>query len=228
MRVVFAWELGSFLGHLQRDLPVAARLREMGAGVCFVVSNLVTAEQVLTPAGFSFLPAPALHRSPRKPRSQINFSQLLVDNGYDDSANVRAAVRAWLELWKLLAPDVIVTDFAPTAILSARFAGIRTVPIGPGFCVPLADNPMPAFRRVPKTDDEALRAADRQLLDVLNDAAKAFDRPAFCVVGELFENPSAQITSFAELDAFAPRKSAQYVGPISAKGRFQQAQWNST
>lgn len=131
-RVVIAWELGSFLGHIQRNLPVAEKLRESGADVRFVVSNLVTAEKVLTPAGFSFLPAPAAQRSPRRPRTQINFSELLTDNGYHDAVTVGGAVRAWLELWKLLAPDVIVTDFAPTALLSARFAGIRTVPLGPG------------------------------------------------------------------------------------------------
>src|SRR5215831_3992275 len=182
-RVVFAWELGSFLGHLQRDLPVAERLREMGAEVRFVVSSLATADKVLTPAGFPFLPAPPLHRVQRRPRSQINFSEILTDNGYHHAASVSAAVRAWLELWKLLAPDVIVTDFAPTAILSARFAGIRTVPIGPGFCVPLAGDPMPAFRRDPKPDVEALRAADRQLLMVLNEVAKTFEKPAFGSVG---------------------------------------------
>jgi hypothetical protein len=66
-------------------------------------------------------------------------------------------VRSWLELWKLLKPDVIVTDYAPSAILSAKIAGIPTLPFGPGFSIPPGQDPMPAFR------EEERQALDRGL-----------------------------------------------------------------
>lgn len=225
-RVVFAWELGTFLGHVERDLAVAQRLRELGAEVRFVVASLDTAEKLLAPAGFTFIPSPMLRRPSRRPRTPVNSSELLLDAGYDDADTVRAAVRGWLELWKLLAPDVIVNDFAPTALLSARIAGIPTLPMGPGFTVPPARDPMPAFRDDKPPEEAALRAADEKLLATINQVAESFGRPRFESVGALFRNPDAQITSFAELDPFGPRADAQYVGPVSARGRFRREQWS--
>jgi UDP:flavonoid glycosyltransferase YjiC (YdhE family) len=182
-RVVFAWELGTFLGHVERDLAVAQRLRELGADVRFVVASLDTAEKLLAPAGFSFIPSPMLRRPSRRPRTPVNSSELLLDAGYDDADTVRAAVRGWLELWKLLAPDVIVNDFAPTALLSARIAGIPTLPMGPGFTVPPARDPMPAFRDDKPPEEAALRAADEKLLATINQVAESFGRPRFESVG---------------------------------------------
>jgi UDP:flavonoid glycosyltransferase YjiC (YdhE family) len=224
-RIVFAWELGTFLGHLERDLAVAQQLRNLGADVRFIVANLDTAEQLLAPAGFSFIPCPMLRRSNRRPKSAINFSELLLEAGYDDADVVRAAVRGWLELWKLLSPDVIVIDFAPTALLSARITGIPTLLMGPGFTVPPARTPMPAFRQYAPPLEADLRAADQKVLATINRVAASFDRSAFSSVAALFLNTSAQITSFAELDPFGPRADVRYVGPISVRGRFRREQW---
>jgi len=227
-RVVFAWELGAFLGHLERDLAVAERLRERGAAVHFLVADLRTAEKLLSPAGFPFLPSPAVRRPVRRPKTLINFSDLLIDGGYGDAEILRSLVRAWIAQWELLAPDVIVTDFAPTAMLSARLAGIPTLPLGPGFTVPPGRDPMPAFREADEISEAALRAADQKLLPALNQVAQVFGHAPFPCVGAVFENPAAQITSFEELDPYSPRSGGQYVGPITAKGRFPEVQWMGT
>jgi UDP:flavonoid glycosyltransferase YjiC (YdhE family) len=160
-----------------------------------------------------------------RPKSAINISALLADLGYDDAETLRALVRAWLELWKLLKPDVIVTDYAPSAVLSAKIASIPTLPLGPGFSIPPGQDPVPAFREEQRQSIAELRAADQRLLPTINRVAEAFGRPAFESVGSLFENPAAQITSFPELDPFGPRSDAQYVGPVKAAGRFEQVQW---
>ncbi len=228
MRVVFAWELGAFLGHLERDLAVAQHLRQRGADVHFLVADLRTAEKLLTPAGFPFLPSPAVRRPAGRRKSVINFSELLIDGGYDDAETLRGLVRAWIAIWKLLSPDVIVTDFAPTATLSARIAGIPNLPLGPGFTVPPARDPMPAFREKDAKSDAALRAADAKLLPALNQVSESFGHAPFPSVSAVFANPAAQITSFEELDPFSPRGDAQYVGPITIQGRFPQVQWLGT
>jgi UDP:flavonoid glycosyltransferase YjiC (YdhE family) len=224
-RVVVAWELGTYLGHLERDLPVAQRLRELGAEVQFVVSDLRAAELRLAPAGFPILPCPAIQRSQRRPGSAINFSEVLLEMGFDDAIAIRARVRAWLELWKVLSPDVILIDFSPTALLSARIAGIPTVSLGPGFTVPPARDPMPAFREVPPTSDAALRAADKKVLDVVNQVCASFGCQPFESVGAWFDTTAVHIASFAELDPFGPRSSARYVGPIYDKGSYRQEKW---
>jgi UDP:flavonoid glycosyltransferase YjiC (YdhE family) len=224
-KVVFAWELGGFLGHVERNLAVAQRLREMGADVHFVVTNLQTAEKLLAPEGFPYLPAPGFRHAQAPAKTAINISGLLADLGYGDPVTLRALVRSWLELWKALKPDVIVTDYAPSAILSAKIAGIRSLPIGPGFSIPPGRDPMPAYRDDQRHLTAELKAADQRLLPAINDVAKAFGHRSFACVGELFENPNAQITSFPELDPFGPREDAHYVGPVKAPGRFTRVEW---
>jgi len=224
-RIAFAWELGANLGHLERDLAVAQHLRHGRADVRFVVSNLQTAERILAPAGFPFLPCPTLRRPNSRPKTPINFSELLFDFGYDNGEALTGVVRAWMELWKLMAPDIIVTDYAPTALLSARIASIPTLPLGPGFCVPPNLNPMPAFQNEPRQSDAALRAADQRALLAVNQVIETFGGVPLEHFGALFETSAAQITSFPELDPFGPRADAQYVGPITAAGRFAPVRW---
>ena len=137
---------------------------------------------------------------------------------------LRAGVRAWMELWKLLTPDVIVTDHAPTAVLAAQLAQIPNLPIGPGFCVPLCADPMPAFKFEHRDMEAALRAADARVLPD-NEVAQDFGRAAFASVAEVFENPNALVTSFPELDPFGPRENAHYIGPITAPGRYRKVEW---
>jgi UDP:flavonoid glycosyltransferase YjiC (YdhE family) len=224
-RVVFAWELGGFLGHVERNLAVAQRLREMGADVHFLVSNLPTAEKILAPEGFPYLPAPGFRHAQPPAKTAISISGLLADLGYGDPVTLRACVRSWIGLYKALKPDVIVTDYAPSAILSAKVAGIPTLPLGPGFSIPPGRDPMPSYREDQRHLHAELRAADQRLLPAINDVAAAFGHPAFDCVGNLFHNPAAQITSFPELDPFWPREDAHYVGPIKAPGRFLRVEW---
>lgn len=174
------------------------------------------------------MPSPSFKRPASAPKTAINISELLADLGYADADTLRALVRAWLELWKLIRPDVIVTDYAPSAILSARIASIHTLPLGPGFSIPPGRDPMPAYREEQRTSLPALRAADHRLLPAINEVAKAFGRASFDCVGELFANPSALITSFPELDPFGPRDDAHYVGPVKAAGRFTEVEWLGT
>lgn len=224
-RVAFAWELGAFLGHVERNLAVAQQLRQMGADVHFVVTNLQTAEKLLAPEGFPYLPAPGFRHAQGSPKPAINISELLADLGYGDPVTLRALVRSWMEIWKLVKPDVIVTDYAPSAILSAKIADIPTLPLGPGFSIPPGLDPVPAYREEQRHMTAELRAADQRLLPAINETAKAFGHPGFAYVGELFKNPAAQITSFPELDPFGSREEAQYVGPVKAPGRFMKVEW---
>jgi UDP:flavonoid glycosyltransferase YjiC (YdhE family) len=85
---------------------------------------------------------------------------------------------------------------------------------------------MPAFRQQDRQSTAALRAADEKLLAVINQTASVFGHPAFESVGSLFENPTAQITSFPELDPYGPRTDAHYVGPITDGGRHPQVEWS--
>ncbi len=136
-RIAIAWELGTALGHAGCFLPVARKLREMGHEVILIVRELHDMETLLRGQGFALLQAPIWLRShPELGQSPLNYSDILARHGYLAAEGLMSLMRAWLGLWSLLRPDLIVAEYAPTALLSARAAAVPAVMLGTGFYSP--------------------------------------------------------------------------------------------
>ena len=58
----------------------------------------------------------------------------------------------------MLQPQVVVADYAPTALLAARACGIPRVTVGTGFALPRLSDPLPALRPWVPVDGAKLRA----------------------------------------------------------------------
>lgn len=225
MRVLFAWELGANYGHLARDLPVAERLRDLGHDVSFAVCDLDGAERVLAPAGFAFVPCPSLVRPTRLEGAPVNYSDILAGQGYAERARLSALLRAWVTLLRVAAIDVVVSDFAPTALIAARVLGLRVEVIGPPFSVPPAVSPLPSIRPWDCITHEQLVQADTRVLTVMNEVLAEFGAEPLPDVAGLFAGITPHITHFAELDCYGPRTSANYVGPIAGRSSLPRVEW---
>lgn len=225
MRVLFAWELGANYGHLARDLPVAERLRDLGHDVSFAVCDLDGAERTLAPAGFAFVPCPSLSRQSRLAGAPVNYSDILAQHGYAEKARLSALLRAWVTLLRVAAIDVVVSDFAPTALIAARVLGLRVEVIGPPFSVPPAVSPLPSIRPWDRITHEQLVQADTRVLTVMNEVLAEFGAEPLSAVGNLFAGITPHITHFAELDCYGPRTSVNYVGPIAGRSSHPRVEW---
>lgn len=225
MKVLFAWELGANYGHLARDLPVAERLRDLGHNVSFAVCDLDGAERVLAPAGFAFVPCPSLSRPTRLEGAPVNYSDILAQQGYAEKARLSALVHAWVTLLRVAAIDVVVSDFAPTALIAARVLGLRVEVIGPPFSVPPAVSPLPSIRPWDRITHEQLVHADLRVLTVMNEVLAEFGAEALPDVASLFAGITPHITHFAELDCYGPRTSVNYVGPIAGRSSLPRVEW---
>ncbi|WP_156302291.1 hypothetical protein [Methylogaea oryzae] len=118
-------------------MPVARKLREMGHEVILIVRELHDMETLLRGQGFALLQAPIWLRShPELGQSPLNYSDILARHGYLAAEGLMSLMRAWLGLWSLLRPDLIVAEYAPTALLSARAAAVPAVMLGTGFYSP--------------------------------------------------------------------------------------------
>ena len=225
MRVLLAWELGANYGHLARDLPVAERLRDLGHDVSFAVCDLDGAERTLAPAGFAFVLCPMLSRPTRLEGAPVNYSDILALQGYAEKARLSALLRAWVTLLRVAAIDVVVSDFAPTALIAARVLGLRVEVIGPPFSVPPAVSPLPSIRPCDCITHEQLVQADTRVLTVMNEVLAEFRAEPLPDVASLFAGITPHITHFAELDCDGPRTSANYVGPIAGRRSLPRVEW---
>src|SRR5690242_5607737 len=144
-RVLCAWELGSGLGHVGRLVPIARELRELGHEVVMVLRDSAYIDLVRS-EGFETLAAPLLHALRETNPLPLNASDILLNLGYDDARALHGALRAWRSTLALVAPDVVVADYAPMALVAGGLERIPRVTIGSGFALPPAGDPIPALR----------------------------------------------------------------------------------
>jgi UDP:flavonoid glycosyltransferase YjiC (YdhE family) len=228
MRMLFAWELGGNSGHLSRDLPIAERLRDLGHDVSFAVCDLDGAERMLAPAGFAFMACPSLIQPPRREHAPVNYSDILAAHGYAEKSRLSALLRAWVTLLRSAAIDIVVSDFAPTALLAARVLGLRAEVVGPPFSVPPAVSPLPSIRPWDRITHEQLLQADARVLTAMNAALAELGLTALPDVASLYAGIPPHLTHFAELDCYGPRTSANYIGPIAARNSFPMVEWQQS
>ena len=216
MNILFAWELGANFGHLARQLPVARELTARGHQVTFAVRDTRLAARFLTPKGYRFIQAPLLLTKPRLRMPTASYSEILLAEGFHETAALAGRVQAWLNLFEIAQPDAILIDHAPTALIAARIAGLPRVMFGNGFEIPPAQSPYPSFRTWENIRDSRLIKSERLALATINAVCRAHRRAPLHAVHEIFYGATQALITLPELDHYGAR-AADYLGPIHAQ-----------
>ena len=210
-RVLCAWEFGGDLGHVRRLLPIAAELRLLGHEAIFAFRDSFHLDAVHA-RGFDGFVAPLLRAPTAVNPSPISHSDILLNLGFDDRHALAGALRAWHSLLDLVRPDLLLADYAPTALVAARAAGLPRATIGSGFSLPLDRDPLPALRPWLPSDEGVLRAIDARLVNAIR-AAMNGAQESISLARDIFDAQAHLLCTFAELDPFGPREGASYLGP---------------
>jgi len=221
-RVLIAWEFGRNLGHIARDLPLARACRDAGHEVVWAVRDLRGVARELAGEDFALLQAPLL-RSGRVNAPPVSFADMLLREGYEDAEGLLAVLRGWTSLMRLMAIDVVVHDYAPSALLAARALGLPAMILGSGFMVPAPGVPSPGF--FPDAPAHALREAEDLFAANVNAALQRLGVAPIASLEALYAQGEQVLTTFEELDPFAPRRQGRYVGPMYALGRQAGVAW---
>lgn len=134
--ILYAWELGSGLGHIDRMLMAARLLRARGHTVQPVLRDLSRAHLRLGSEGFVSLQAPVWLPQLANPPALGNYAAVLAAAGWLDPTGLAGLLTAWRRLIGLVQPDWLVCDHAPTAMLAARGLGLRVHAVGNSFELP--------------------------------------------------------------------------------------------
>jgi UDP:flavonoid glycosyltransferase YjiC (YdhE family) len=221
-RILIAWEFGRNLGHIARDLPLARACRDAGHEVVWAVRDLRGVARELADEDFALLQAP-LMRPGRVNAPPVSFADMLLREGYDDAQALLAVLRGWTSLMRLMAIDVVVHDYAPSALLAACSMGLPTMILGSGFMLPAAGVPSPGF--FPNAPPHALQEAETLFVANVNQALRALGAAPIDSLQGLYAQGEQVLTTYEELDPFAPRPQGRYVGPMYALGRQASVAW---
>src|SRR5262245_34668387 len=117
-KILVAWELGGGLGHLTPLVPIVERLRDHGHRLFAAVRDLSGIDTVFAGLDVTYLQAPVkVSKSPDRIEPPRTFAHILHNSGFARPAELRAMAEAWRSLYRLVEPDLIVFDHAPTALL---------------------------------------------------------------------------------------------------------------
>jgi hypothetical protein len=226
-RILIAWEFGENWGHLSRDLPIAKGLHAAGHEVICAVADTQIGAQILQGSGVTYVQAPIVRRPLQPPRPLVNHAEILMQGGYDQPGSLGGLIGAWLGLLDIYRPDILVIDYAPTAVLAARVRGIPALLAGTGFELPPDEAPLPTFRVWETVSRERLLRTEELVLGHVNRVVVERGVAPLRRVAELFHGKKRILTTFPELDHFGERADGDYVGPVFSLPEAHGVRWQS-
>lgn len=227
LRVLAATELGANWGHLLRIAPVLEALRTRGHAGLLASADAAAARRMFAGAPVDVVACPSLRlmRAPTHRRGLRHYAELLENYAFGDDATLVAGLRHWFVLLDRLRPDVLLTDFSPTAVFAAHLRRLPLVQLPTGWEAPPAGRPLPAVAGL--ADEEVPRFAglEARLLARLNRRCAAHDAPPLGCVADLYALGTVLLAAWPEMDHFGPRDAACYVGPIYSDGHGAPVAW---
>ena len=209
------WELGGGFGHVVRLKVLAQALLGRGHQVSLSLRDLMRPHALLAELDVPMFQAPVwLHQAVGLPPAQANLAETLFNCGYLEPAMLRGVLTGWRSLFTQLRPDLVVGDYAPTALVAARSLGLRSASVGNGFSSPPPARPLPPLRDWDRIPAERMAAAEARVLNTVNTLLGEFGAAApFACAADLFAGDLSLLCTWPELDHYArPQESAHWLG----------------
>lgn len=227
-RITLAWELGGGTGHLQRLRHLALRFVARGHTVSLVARTPAAAWSLFAPLGVHVEPAPLLASQWVPHLATDSFAQVLLYCGYADMGALLAALLSWRGLLQRLQPDILVAEFAPTAMLAARLEGAKYAAVGSGYAVPPSVCPMPFMRPWETTPSTRLARLDADATGAINAAfglSAGRKASSLTALRDLYPAQQSLLCTFPELDHYPDRVAAEYFGPVFSDRHGAEPRW---
>jgi len=215
-KILLAWEFGSGMGHLMTLCSLGAALAKRGHQVTAVVRNLPRANELFAHTGISCMAAPMRPYPELLPFPTIHsMAHVLGNVGFANGQHLYEQLSAWTALIERIQPDLVIADYAPTALLALRGKPIRKVNVGVGFSCPPDTSPMPYWGTQLNGAGlgEQIRADEAKMLACINQVLENLKRPALERVSQIFNDvDEVFLATYPEFDHYGPRQTVRYWG----------------
>ncbi|MGZ8265955.1 MAG: glycosyltransferase [Burkholderiales bacterium] len=203
---------------------LADRLQAQGHQVTFAMRDLTCAESAL--GRFEYIQAPLWRPRPSKlSLAPSSYAEILEHYGYVDRYGLLSLVKAWRTVFRWTAPDLVVFDHAPTALLAARGLKSDRVLYGVGFSSPPRVAPLPNFRTWTDVSPKRLEASESVVLKTINWVLGKLSLEPLAALFELFHVEDDFLCTFPELDHYGGRPASQYCGTVFDTENGAQPVW---
>jgi UDP:flavonoid glycosyltransferase YjiC (YdhE family) len=225
-RIVITWELGSGLGHIVEILSLGSRLEQAGYQITYVLSEIPQQEHWFASSRAKIIQAPRVPPRPARPGPVINYSEILLRNGFDDFNSLSGIVEQWRMIFMQEKPDLIIADHSPNALIAARSLDIPRVLLGNSFLSPPAMSPFPSLQPWKTISEEKLQEMDQAALMTVNRVLENIGMSPWQRLCELFEGVSESfLATFAEMDPYPKRHGDCYWGLMVDEMTGEEPQW---
>ncbi len=212
-RIAFAWEFGGEFGHAISCAMLARSLEAKGHTIAFMFRELHQLASLPGCDHYDVFQAPVSPRAGENMPAPASMADILLGCGYDDARALTGLAAGWRALFQRWQADLVVADYAPTALLAARLANLPRVTFGNGFSIPPRLSPLPPFRYDAPIDPRTLAAADARALASVNAALANLGGAPLATLAQLFEADEHFLCTFPEIDQYGARPTSAYWGP---------------
>lgn len=214
-RILLAWELGGNYGHIAKLLPVAEHLRQCGHELLFVIKDATEAGPLLESAGFCYILTPKHAAGKKRATPPASFIDILDRAGFGSAEILTELVTAWRRIYASFQPDVIIAQYAPLTVFTARLAAISCLQLNTGFEYPPENEPFPCFRPNLRRTKEQLLAKEAALLESVNLFCVGNDCSPLAKMQDVIKADINLLVTFPEMDHYRGRRAGHFIGPIS-------------
>jgi UDP:flavonoid glycosyltransferase YjiC (YdhE family) len=180
---------------------------------------------VAATAGFPIVDAPRWSVPPPPGFVALSYADLLMHGGYAAPDALRGLMTGWQQVLDRTTPDLLIADFAPTAMLAARVAGVAMAAVGDGFSLPPLTAPLPTMRPWADVAADALASVEGRILAVINARLGTLQVRELRRLRDLFDGVSTFLCTFPELDHYPNRADGIWYGEVFAPSRGPAAVW---
>ena len=224
-RILLAWELGGDYGHLMRFLTLARELARRGHEPVFALRELTFVDLVLRDEPYKVFQAPIWAAQISGLPAAIGFAETLMRLGFLHPDALAGLYRGWRALVDAIAPELIVFDYAPTALLATRGLTVPRVLFGNSFSIPPRTDPMPIYRWWKGEPMVRVIDGERLVLAGANNVLARFSQPPMSRLAELLDADDNIIAGSEEFEQYPERTGAKYWGEVASLDKGGPPQW---
>lgn len=214
-KILYAWELGSNYGHVSSFLPLAQQLRTRGHEVTLAIKDLSQIQALPGISDFEVIQAPVwLPEIKGLPEPQVCYPDILQRFGYLDDNGLTGMFKAWRALYRMVQPQLLIADHAPTAILASRNLGFPRAMFGNGFFSPPRTTPMPSMRPLLPVTPDRLTGSEQAILPNINRVLAAQGLAPLNNLAAMLDVEEDFLITPEEFDHYRERGPARYYGPL--------------
>ncbi len=223
--VLICWELGGGLGHLTPIAAVARRFLERGWRVSLVLADLSQAHPFLGHLPVATFQAPVWLPRLRTEQEPVCFSDILQHRGYRSATGLASLAAAWRSLLDSLRPDLLIGEYAPTALLAARGLAVPKILLSTGFGELQPGRPDLCLRPWLARGEALTATSEGLVVSCVNRVLEERGLPPIGFVADLYAADHIFLFTLPELDLVKDRLAATYLRPPDEGGRLTPATW---